>query len=97
MKSLRDAVAVAEGATKDGSVVASRVAFLVGKRCRVRLWWTQEAQVSSPGGDLFEAVLADVVPIGRDYYFVFATNDEDGVVRRSLIKTAAVLQVMEIA
>lgn len=73
------------------SVVKERVSFLVGKLVRVRVWWSQEGQQASPGGDLFDAVLVDLVPVGRDYYFVFETSG-----KRSVIKTAAVLQMSEV-
>jgi hypothetical protein len=79
---------------KDGSIAAERVGFLIGKRVEVRLWWTAEAQAASPSGDLLIARLMDVVPIGRDYYFVFASDGENP--KRSIIKSAAVLSVSEI-
>jgi hypothetical protein len=82
------------GQRKDGSVVQERIQFLIGKRCLVRVWWTAEGQVGSPGGDLFTATLVDCVPIGRDYYFVLATDD--ATPKRCIIKTAAVLQIIEV-
>jgi hypothetical protein len=36
----------------------------------------------------------DVVPIGRDYYFVFASDQPNP--KRSIVKSAAVLSVSEI-
>jgi hypothetical protein len=72
------------------SIVKERVGFLIGRKVVVRVWWSQEGQQSSPSGDLFDAILVDCIPIGRDYYFVFEANG-----KRSIIKTAAVLQISE--
>ena len=82
-----------DGATKDGSIASERLEFLIGKLVQVRVWWRAEAQVSSPGGDLFDAILVDVFPIGRDYYYVFASIGDNP--KRSIIKTAAVLEIAE--
>jgi hypothetical protein len=60
----------------------------------VRVWWTQESQAASPAGDVFDATLEAAVPVGREYYFVFL-NDAP-LPKRSIIKTAAVLEVAEL-
>lgn len=85
---------MSEGATKDGTAVQERVSFLVGKRCRVRVWWNEEGRVASPEGDCFEAVLLGVFPVGRDYYFSFLAGQPENP-KRSIIKTGAVLQISE--
>ncbi len=84
---------MSEGATKDGSRVTERLAFLIGKRVRVRVWWNSEAQAASPAGDLFVATFIDCLPVGRDYFLVFETN---GRPRRTIIKSSAVLQIEEV-
>jgi len=35
---------IAPGLTKDGTVAADRLDFLIGKRCEVRVWWSREGQ-----------------------------------------------------
>lgn len=84
---------LAPGVMKDGTVVQERIAFLIGRRVRVRLWWSDEGRAASPEGDLFEGTLLGCVPIGRDYFFVFSTGGDNP--QRSIIKSAAVLQVTE--
>lgn len=82
-----------DGPAKDGSVAKERIAFLLDKACRVKVWWTVEAQMASPAGDEFVAILCDCIPIGRDYYFVFKSIGDNP--KRSIIKTAAVLMMSE--
>jgi hypothetical protein len=86
---------MSEGPAKEGTVAQERIAFLIEKPCRVRVWWNEEGQAASPGGDCFEAILLGVFPVGRDYYFSFLTGHPENP-KRSIIKTAAVLQISEV-
>lgn len=89
----RNASVVSDDQKHNGSTMRERLTDLIGKRVQVRVWWSAEAKEASPDGDLFVAVLRDCIPIGRDYYFVFELQGSRP--RRTMIKTAAVLQVTE--
>lgn len=73
---------------KDDGASAQRLTWLQGKQCRLRVWWTKEAQETSPHGDVFEATYETTLGVGRDTFFVFV---KDG--RRHLLKTAVVLHL----
>ena len=78
---------------KEGSVVRERMAHLLNRPCRLRIRWTDEQQNTS-GFETLTAVIRDVAPIGRDYFFFCSILGPPE--QQTVIKAAAVLQITEI-
>lgn len=72
------------------SRVSERVDFLRGKRVEVRVAYAEIGQI---GGETFEAVYVDTVPMGREYFFHFDVGR--GLSR--LIRTSSVISITEIS
>ena len=70
-----------------GSKVADRIAFLVGHHVTVRVTY---AESSGIGGETFNAIYRDTLPMGREYFFVFEVSG-----KARLVRTTAVVEVIE--
>lgn len=69
------------------SKVSERLAWLVGKKVTVRVVY---AEIGQLGGETFEAVYQDTVPLGREYFFIFNISG-----KHRLIRTTAVVEIVE--
>lgn len=70
-----------------GSKVSERLAWLDGRHVSVRVTY---AEIGQLGGEQFNAIYRDVVPLGREYFFVFEVAG-----RRRLIRTGSVVEIIE--
>lgn len=70
------------------SKVSERLLWLKGKRVAVRVAY---AEIGQMGGESFNALYEDVLPLGREYFFVFRVSNA-----RVLIRTSTVIEVREI-
>ena len=73
--------------TPAASKVSERLEWLVGKRVFVRVGHSDSGQ---PGGETFHATYIDVVPLGREYFFVL---QQSSVTR--MIRTSSVIELSE--
>ena len=64
------------------SKVGERVAFMRGKRVTVRLSYAELGKLTE---EAFESTLEDVIPLGREYFFVFVTGSKNRLVRCSSV------------
>lgn len=70
------------------SRVGERVEFLQGKIVRVRVAY---AEIGQLGGELFDALFRDCIPLGREYFFVLEVSGKS-----RLVRTSAVIELSEI-
>lgn len=78
-----------EGMAKNvQSRVGERVEFLAGRKVRVRVCY---AEIGQMGGEVFDAIFIDCVPLGREYFFVFSISQA-----RRLVKTSSVVEIAEV-
>ena len=75
--------------TPTQSKVGERMEWLSGKRVTVRVAYAEIGQV---GSETFHGVYEDVVPLGREYFFVFNIAG-----RRRLVRTSSVVEIAEAA
>ena len=71
--------------TKQTSVSERLAWWLEGAHCLVRVAYAEIGQV---GGEQFHAIYRDVVPLGREYFFVFEVAG-----RRRLVRTSSVVEI----
>jgi hypothetical protein len=67
------------------SKVGERLQWLQGQIVRVRVVY---AEIGQLGGETFDAVYEDTVPLGREYFFVFNVSG-----CRRLIRTSSVVEI----
>ena len=76
-----------ETKTDSVSKVAERLTWLEGQSVTVRVCY---AEIGQLGGEVFDAIYRDTLPLGREYFFVF---EVDGLSR--LVRTPSVVEVRE--
>jgi hypothetical protein len=74
--------------TNPSSKVAERLEWLIGKSVSVRVAY---AEIGQMGGEVFQATYVDIVPLGREYFFVFNV----GGLRR-VFRTSSVIELQEL-
>jgi hypothetical protein len=62
--------------------IADRLAWLQGKRVTVRVSYADSGQLSA---EEFVGIYRDVVPMGREYFFVFEWNNTERLIRTSSV------------
>jgi hypothetical protein len=70
------------------SRVGERVEFLQGKKVRLRVAY---AEIGQLGGETFDAIFRDCIPLGREYFFVLEVSNAT-----RMIRTSAVIEICEI-
>lgn len=78
---------MAEMKTPTQSKVGERLEWLAGRKVTVRVAY---AEIGQLGGETFAAVYEDVVPLGREYFFVFNVAG-----KRRLVRTSSVIEIAE--
>ncbi len=73
--------------TPTQSKLGERLEWLIGKKVTVRVAY---AEIGQLGGETFHAVYEDVVPLGREYFFVFNVAG-----KRRLCRTSSVVEIAE--
>jgi hypothetical protein len=64
------------------SKVAERLTWLVGKRVSVRVSYAESGQTA---GEEFVGIYRDVLPLGREYFFVFEWNNTERIIRTTSV------------